>query len=921
MEEKPPVEAKPPLLDLYDLQKPQPDMPVAEPIKQLIIASVQDAAENNPRAVLDNFSKWGPLMSSEEISAVFKTAAKTAVKTDPELLHDDPLWMSWMNPRESSPIMAEAVRKIAVKHPEKAYEDRFFFFAMESYLTKEEFGAALYNANLSMAGSKPFDVLSEFDRWKDSVSEEQKKEILTQAIKTSYATQEDPLIAAHHVHYAVRRCETKDERDRTAAMIADIKQELGITGKPGAESPAVAEKPGQSKPALVMIYGDNLDSPTYDDVVREKIACEKAGQTFLLIPAPKENEQGEYVQVNGHYVPSVRLDDLSNRHIDDAIYEAFRPGGELAGQEFTGYINTHGKVKVDSHSLAYRRHSNARTQVQSGIDSTIVFDSLMQQQDASGNNLCTGVFMGSCHGGASVSDMDQSLRNYPITRPVHLFADAPFEDVSWQDDSKKFLTNLSTLAENGTAFTIENLKSLYLEHAQNTSRVYKDRYHNTPNVVERHFSPGDLPTGRRTTYENLTEKLQYIIDNKEDFVAHFKDDPETLKMLERLKQKTSVHDLKASGLYPMSYTQLMLFADKTYDTYATAKNMPRDNAFVSPDLLRVYSGNYAHLTRIPTEERTAVLTELSQEEAAVAVLKDYGQWKDYIGADDREKILDQAAKTYTRLDERTRKDQMAALEKDLTPEDKALLLKHFSQHSGEIFTSMAERWKDSVSAADLQPHYDAITQNLMRQNPMLVLKNTDFLYNHFPQGQPKEKFTVLIDDATQKAVKDEPIALLSMSHGRDMIGTHLGIKKSHEYTQQAVTQAAKDNPGYLLVYYEKWADLYDKEESKKLVKSAVERMKEKGSDRAEMNQVLYLMRQHARDPQRAAEGIKAVKEAANELGFQVSAASKPKPSQDTPDMGDMLAMAIQNISSEEVLGNLRRQTPGGITNTSQNSIV
>lgn len=412
------------------------------------------------------------------------------------------------------------------------------------------------------------------------------------------------------------------------------------------------------EPVLIYILGPEIEVPSYNQLVETKIACEKAGQPFILIPEPKIDASGNYLKDNqDEYIPSTV--NLSINYIRKTIEPYFENDGQYAGMDFTLCLNTHGDIQSKDHVSQLVDNENLENRYRLA-KTTNILDVFNKIRDDDGANLWRGVFDLSCHSGGSVIDVAQSINKNPIQNDLSFLSSAGFSNVAHGHGF--FVTELVAMAEAGTAFTTENLKTAYLKvfSADTNEFAYPD-----PNITERVFKAGEQLDLTSLAYENLEGKLQYIFDNYETFHLNYGSNEKFNELLtaiqEHAERGESTLSLKRDlsfanndELQNLDYPDILGIADALYDDYAQKiQGLDVNNSEISTTLLRLYDEDFRSLRKLSTEDRHEKLMELTNsgkaslgkgssglEKNPISVIIEHSnQWGRFVSEDQKTEIL------------------------------------------------------------------------------------------------------------------------------------------------------------------------------------------------------------------------------------------------------------------------------------------
>lgn len=367
--------------------------------------------------------------------------------------------------------------------------------------------------------------------------------------------------------------------------------------KPGGsempEENGIALQPDRAKPVLLFIYGPDIQYPYYDNLIHVRNQCERAGQPFIVIPEPDPTSS----------TPLASATEISEQLIANTLEKNFGKGGPYENRPFIALTYLHGTVIGDAHY-----HLTHQYVTETGE----LFKPLLAPLDANQKYLCQGIHDTSCHGGASLVDLAKIIDSGKIGREFHFFANNSFFESGQQLDMRAFVNALPALARKDTGFTVTHLKNAYLD-AVGEDPIYYDKYNRVPGAAEKVFRAGEPVPRHAIAYEDLDKKLQYVMDNREEFKGLYNRQPDICRMLRQLDGCRTSDELRAKLQNEDKndlFSEIMLTADRIYDEtsqsveavrgFAKAflpaslanryhKRMPVENDVITPEYLGRYS--------------------------------------------------------------------------------------------------------------------------------------------------------------------------------------------------------------------------------------------------------------------------------------------------------------------------------------------
>ena len=513
------------------------------------------------------------------------------------------------------------------------------------------------------------------------------------------------------------------------------------------DPPTDAEK---EKPVLVYIYGPDISYPSYEDLVEIKLASEKNGQPFLLIPEPVQDE-------TGNYAPSIAPVNNSINDIKNSLDTYFENGGIYSNREFTTIINVHGGVNNQADIV----HSNAELQtikeltksakngehvyvlglseestnittemgyipMGRSVDSTELFDALLQYKDQL-DGLCIGIFDASCYSGASIVDLAESINSKGGIgeQNIHFFSVAEFNEAGWQDDTLAFVQAIPEMTSHQLPLTTENLKKVFMEVAGD------NREGVDPSVTEKIFTSKKSINLNAISYENFEQKMDYVMANFTDVKAEYSDDPRFSEFLEFVENYADTDNLSTEFIkqdlsriqfgeaLEMNYPKLLWFSDEIYDDIQTKAGNSVDNAQLSDEMLRMYAGNFSELNSLSSEDKLAHMAELADD--GKVLLDNYGQWNQSLNDAEMSVVLRAIAE---RSPEALLKNQ--EWKSDVSPETLQQVMENAVVNTTDSFPELLisnKNWQGYFSPEDTEVLHNIAIENLTRLKPEYILEN------------------------------------------------------------------------------------------------------------------------------------------------------------------------------------------------------
>ncbi|WP_281989315.1 hypothetical protein [Aquimarina aggregata] len=516
----------------------------------------------------------------------------------------------------------------------------------------------------------------------------------------------------------------------------------------------------KEKPVLVYIYGPDMVTPSYDHLVEVKVALEQNEQPFLLIPEPIQDEAG-------NYVPSIEPVNNSLENIQNTLDHYFKGDGIYSDREFTTIINAHGIVNEGEHhyELGMSEEERASIREESGYtpegkqhDSTELFDVLLTYQDQSGH-LCTGIVNASCYGGASVVDLAESIQaNGGLgERDLHFFSKATFNETAWQNDIGTFVTTIPEMTMNNVALTTENLKDAYLKVAGDHHDLIDT------NVAEKVFKAEESIDITAIPYENFKEKMDYIVTNFANVKAEYGDDPRFSDFVAVMQEYENNHNLSTDfirhdlstkqddKLVQMNYPELLWFSDEIYDELQEKVGNSSNNAQLSDEMLRMYSGDFSELGNMEREAKIADLSELAR--AGRTFSQHHNQWSEHLNQEELGVILNEVAM----------KSPIALLSMDnwqeiLSPDKvtqiNTVAINHAIISSPKTLIENTQ-WQDSLTQEQVREITTLVVDRTSKLSPEVLIENEEWK-NALPEADAQQvKIATL-----QILATDKPITVL-----------------------------------------------------------------------------------------------------------------------------------------------------------------
>ncbi len=549
----------------------------------------------------------------------------------------------------------------------------------------------------------------------------------------------------------------------------------------------------EEKPVFVYIKGADLKTPTYNEIMEAKVACEAAGQKFLLIPEPNRDENGNYIKnKDGEYTPVVPLNDVSLRYVkkalkssltktDEDIYEQYgdyREDEEYEDEKFTLYSAHHGLIKNGAHVDLY---GDGKI-----VDSSKLFDTIVNIKGYDGENLCIGIIDISCFGGGSVVELAESLNRNDIQNDIHFLSVAPFDRSAIIKDEKVFIKKLGELAQDNIPFTAENLKKAYLETAGDKHDAID------PTLTERVFKAGEKYNLKNIAYENFDNKLQYIFDNYQNIKTTYADKEEWQVFFQAIeeypKSNKTIHNLK-NDLYDLTdlsstdlnYPDILSLAEDIYDDFAQkTSDVAVNNSSISTTLLNLYSEKFNELKKLPPEDRYSNLIQLANSDisAGEVLVANIGKWEKFVSAEQKNEII-------------------------------GLISNHPSNESSLVLLQNYSLLKEHLNEDDLRTH---LLNSLQKANTATSSTHLQF-YNIIEESLGAEPAKELIKDAALNLAKINGYELF---HDRNSIWLEVLDE------DKIITIINPIFSGNTFSYHSQWVDHVSKEAEKEIINNAAE---------------------------------------------------------------------------------------------------